>query len=208
MITIYYNILVPLLIIIIPTFISIYLYLNHPEYTIDEQDVNIDNINDITWDELKTKIDVFQNNMNDTTTQLYNIDIRQLKHIVYAYSKNIIFLKIKLLSISENVDYKKKYKDFDIYLKNINKMEQVNNYLYNYIYKLNHRDFIKDYSSIIQIIFLPLCVLVGYYGMNFKSMGSPALKNGVFSMPNGQLFVTGIVLVLVIIYSLVIYRYN
>jgi hypothetical protein len=208
MITIYYNILVPLLIIIIPTFISIYLYLNHPEYTIDEQDVNIDNINDITWDELKTKIDVFQNNMNDTTTQLYNIDIRQLKHIVYAYSKNIIFFKIKLLSISENVDYKKKYKDFDIYLKNINKMEQVNNYLYNYIYKLNHRDFIKDYSSIIQIIFLPLCVLVGYYGMNFKSMGSPALKNGVFNMPDGQLFVTGIVLVLVIIYSLVIYKYN
>lgn len=208
MITIYYNVIVPLLIIIIPTFISIYLYLNHPEYNIDEHDIDIDNINDITWDELRTKIDEFKNNINDTTTKLYNIDIRDLKHIVYVYSKKLLFIKIKLLKLGDNVDYKTKYKDLDIYLKNIYNMEQVNNDLYNYIYKLNHRDFIKDYSSIIQIIFLPLCVLVGYYGMNFKSMGSPALKNGVFNMPDGQLFVTGIVLVLVIIYSLVIYRYN
>lgn len=208
MITKYYNILVPLLIIIIPTFISIYLYLNHPEYNIDKHDIDIDNINDITWDELRTKIDEFKNNINDTTTKLYNIDIRDLKHIVYVYSKKLLFIKIKLLKLGDNVDYKTKYKDLDIYLKNIYNMEQVNNDLYNYIYKLNHRDFIKDYSSIIQIIFLPLCVLVGYYGMNFKSMGSPALKNGVFNIHDGQLFVTGIVLVLVIIYSLMIYRYN
>lgn len=35
--------------------------------------------------------------------------------------------------------------------------------------------------TLISIIFLPLSFIVGFFGMNFKSMGVPSLKKGIFN---------------------------
>ena len=44
--------------------------------------------------------------------------------------------------------------------------------------------------AIINLIFLPLTVIVGWFGMNFQSMGAPSLKNGgIFTVKYGQSFV-------------------
>jgi magnesium transporter len=42
--------------------------------------------------------------------------------------------------------------------------------------------------TLITFIFLPLTLIVGYFGMNFNGMGSPTTKDGVFSWKYGQHF--------------------
>lgn len=55
-------------------------------------------------------------------------------------------------------------------------------------------------------IFLPLGFIVGYFGMNFQSMGSPSLNSGVFSVKHIDKFVIGIsvglALVIIIMYKI------
>ena len=198
-----YNIIIPILLIIIPTIISLYLYINNTNYA---SNITINKL--AHWSEIKHAIDKLIININNTSYNIITADIQELKKKANTHSKTITFLQIAFIKMKEFPDWKNKYKDLDIYSEKLNKIEQINDYIYNYIYKIKHRDFLNDFASIIQIIFLPLVVLVGYYGMNFKSMGSPSLKKGVFADHYGQVFVTGIALLLVIIYSLIVSRYN
>ena len=46
-----------------------------------------------------------------------------------------------------------------------------------------------DTLTIVNTIFLPLSLITGYFGMNFKSMGAPSNKSGIFTIKNSQLFV-------------------
>ena len=46
-----------------------------------------------------------------------------------------------------------------------------------------------DTLTIVNTIFLPLALITGYFGMNFKSMGAPSNKTGIFTLKYGQGFV-------------------
>jgi Mg2+ and Co2+ transporter CorA len=46
-----------------------------------------------------------------------------------------------------------------------------------------------DTLTIVNTIFLPLSLITGYFGMNFKSMGVPSNKTGIFTIKNSQAFV-------------------
>ena len=46
-----------------------------------------------------------------------------------------------------------------------------------------------DTLTIVNTIFLPLSLITGYFGMNFKSMGAPSTKTGIFTIKNSQVFV-------------------
>lgn len=48
-------------------------------------------------------------------------------------------------------------------------------------------------------IFLPLTLITGYYGMNFRSMGSPSTNSGPFSWKHGQILV-----LLLFVFSIII----
>lgn len=52
-------------------------------------------------------------------------------------------------------------------------------------------------------IFLPLGFIVGYFGMNFKSMGSPSLNSGVFSIKHVEKFIAGLSLFIMIIVAVI-----
>lgn len=59
--------------------------------------------------------------------------------------------------------------------------------------------------SALGTIFLPLGFIVGYFGMNFKSMGSPSLNSGVFSIKHVEKFIAGLS-ILMVIFVVAIYK--
>ena len=55
----------------------------------------------------------------------------------------------------------------------------------------------------VNTIFMPLTLIVGFYGMNFASMGSPSRTTGLFTMKHGQLwvfFLFGIAILLTLVF--------
>jgi len=46
--------------------------------------------------------------------------------------------------------------------------------------------------SLVSTIFLPLSFIVGFFGMNFKSMGSPTLKKGILNINHAEKFIFAI----------------
>lgn len=55
------------------------------------------------------------------------------------------------------------------------------------------------------VIFLPLTLITGYYGMNFRSMGSPSNNEGPFSWKYGQLWVF-LLFIISIIFTTIIFK--
>ena len=47
----------------------------------------------------------------------------------------------------------------------------------------------RSYLTIVNLIFLPLGFIAGFFGMNFKSMGVPSLNKGILTIPHGEKFV-------------------
>ena len=87
----------------------------------------------------------------------------------------------------EIVDYLYEYKRKHFINNNKDKIKQVDFYI-NY---LNHQiDVLDDFQghllTLIATIFLPLSFITGFFGMNFKSMGVPSLKNGIFNLKNAD----------------------
>ena len=67
-----------------------------------------------------------------------------------------------------------------------------------------------DSLTLVTLIFLPLTLITGYFGMNFKAMGSPSVGKGVFNWHKGQhfvffLFVISIVIIIVLVRLGIIY---
>lgn len=73
---------------------------------------------------------------------------------------------------------------------NINGWNRINR-LHKYLQHLqeNHNSIKSSILTIIATVFLPLGVIVGYFGMNFQSMGVPSLKHGIFTKKNAQHYV-------------------
>lgn len=46
-----------------------------------------------------------------------------------------------------------------------------------------------DVLTYVSIIVLPLTLITGYFGMNFRSMGAPSKSIGILTLNRGQLFV-------------------
>lgn len=63
-----------------------------------------------------------------------------------------------------------------------------------YIKYVQHQESIlKGFEShlltLIATIFLPLSFIVGFFGMNFKSMGAPSLSKGIFNIQHAQIHI-------------------
>ena len=64
-----------------------------------------------------------------------------------------------------------------------------------------------DKLTLLNTIFLPLTLITGYYGMNFRSMGSPSLSKGIFAIKNSNTFVL-LLFVISIILTIIFYRFQ
>lgn len=145
------------------------------------------------------------NMKNITQDQAIN-EITKLEHIimntninsidVYEYTRYIIHLEKYFF---EDTDKNKKY---------ISRLDR----LYKYLQQLQveHNHFKNNILTIITTIFLPLGVIVGYFGMNFKSMGVPSLKTGIFNTDKAQHYVfwLGLIAAMVILFLFYILQYG
>jgi len=198
------HIILPFIFILIPTLFSVSFFFIHKK-----KPINYD-INTLSWDELKYKIHELKINVNNTSDNIININGVKLKEILQQYNRHIILMKMRLLEITEIIDSNENdntYVDFESYNNEVEKTYKMNNYMLDYLHKVKDRDFIEYFPPVIQMIYLPLAVIVGYFGMNFKSMGAPSLHNGIYSMVSGQVFVAVLCLMSVSLYSSILYYY-
>ena len=130
-------------------------------------------------DTLKKKILDFEKRVIDNN---YNFNYREIINV----EKNILklFLFINKIKLEYNINLKQE----------LLKLNEIN-YIINIINKFKSNIVDTETNSsiniltIINLIFYPLSIIVGYFGMNFGSMGSPAGKTGIFSIKHGQLWV-------------------
>lgn len=96
----------------------------------------------------------------------------------------------KRLAIKNNDD--KHMKKIDFYI----------DYLENIVSHLNSLQ--QNIFSMIGTIFIPLSFIVGFFGMNFKSMGSHTLKKGIYTIKHAQ-HKLGIIFLLIITLTILFY---
>ena len=78
-----------------------------------------------------------------------------------------------------------------------NSLNLIDNYFRNMTNKISERTIKR--LTLINTIFLPLGVIVGYFGMNFTSMGLINLKKGIYTIKHGQLFVLLLCIILYLV---------
>lgn len=125
------------------------------------------------------------NNTKDNTND--NASIQKL---------NLLEKKISKLKSITTEEYRKYMEDIFILEKHFldskdkkywNELQRLRKYIVHL--RENHHYLKSSILTIISTIFLPLGVIVGYFGMNFKSMGVPSLKKGIFNTEHAQHYV-------------------
>ena len=142
---------------------------------------------------LKKKIILFEKKAIHSTTNI-------------NYS-NIIKIEKEILNLFFVINEKKL--EYNINFENeLNKLNEMNDTL-QIIHKLksyimdSETNRITNILTITNLIFFPLNIIVGYFGMNFYSMGSPATKYGIFSIKYSHLFIILLFLLSVFIFFMI-----
>ena len=147
---------------------------------------------DKTLSEINKKVNIiFFNYLENVNIE--NIHEKHLIQKTFDLEKEIIKLKINLYLHNKEDQYSKDLKIIQ------DKMNILKDYNLNILHlsKVNKLNLI----TLINLIFLPLGIIVGYFGMNFKSM-----NDGIFLIKNSNFFVF-ILFVLFIIMFTLIYLY-
>lgn len=84
------------------------------------------------------------------------------------FMNRLYILKLQSINTNDNSDYKV--------------LQHLENYIDYQNSKLNN--FKNSLLTLISTIFLPLSFIVGFFGMNFASMGNPGIKDGILAIDN------------------------
>jgi hypothetical protein len=180
---------------------------------------------------LKDKVTVISPKINELTIQEYGIDLKKLQirldklnNDFLTENKNFkdnserfrninkLFLELNLrlnhikteLEKEENKIFKtNKIKKYE---KQMKKMKNSISLLNDELKRENDasQSYTLNTITMIELIFLPMGVLVGYFGMNFSSMGGHVGRNhkpapGVLGFKYGQTFLIGLIILSVIL---------
>lgn len=83
--------------------------------------------------------------------------------------------------MKEIYEKKKKYIEKNIEYELLDHMENVVKY---YLQRIETGK--THLLTLVNLIFLPLGFIVGFFGMNFKSMGTPSLSKGIFTVKHSE----------------------
>lgn len=157
---------------------------------LDDIIIKEDKLDDINYletilNKLETSIINLDNNIN-----YQKPDHQMISERLYYIKKLKIFLGINFYKLKNNSKYQKSIKlnnlikKLDYIEKNIELIDDFNTQLSD-----KKRNSSLDTLTRVNTIFLPLTLIVGYFGMNFQSMGAPSNKSGIFTLKYGQGFV-------------------
>ena len=127
-----------------------------------------------------------------TITKINTDEQSKLIEKTFNLEKEIMELKIKLYLKKLDTKYKK----------NIDLLDDKINILKDYNLNILHLNKVKKLNlmTLINLVFLPLGIIVGYFGMNFKSM---TYSNGIFSVKYGNTLVILLFIIFIILFTLI-----
>lgn len=208
------NYFIPIMFLVVPVIFTLLIFveqniLSHGSYMHEIQhsdkwytkDLDLRNK---SWEEIKDEIELFKGAMNVINENFSNdtYDKNALHILIMQSYKKVIVFNNYFSSAENHHDtkaYKDTIKDIEKTLKNL--MEYNNN--------MKDSDYTSNFSNIISIIYLPLAVITGYFGMNFASMGIHSKKEpGILNEPQGQMFVFMISIVVVLMFIYIISEIN
>tara|TARA_A100001015_G_scaffold318077_1_gene436838 strand:+ start:4843 stop:5775 length:933 start_codon:yes stop_codon:yes gene_type:complete len=206
----------PIIFLLIPTLLALGLFieqkvLSHGSYIYEIQDSNewynkdLD-LKNMSWNEIKKEIRLFKNVLD---TVSYNFasdtyDKNALHVLTMQAHKKLIVFKQYFTTIGPN-----DHSDYDQYKKILDDIEPVLQELISYNKNTIKPNYTSEFSNIVNIIYLPLAVITGYFGMNFASMGAHGPKNGgVYNETKGQFFVLTVAAIVILIYIYIMFETN
>lgn len=65
-----------------------------------------------------------------------------------------------------------------------------------------------DILALVSLIFLPLSLITGYFGMNFVGMGTPLKKTGIFSISKPNYFVMVLFAISIVVMGVLFFNFN
>jgi Mg2+ and Co2+ transporter CorA len=148
--------------------------------------------------DISTKIDNLMYSIQDVNNKILEDKVSNniLDKEIKVVTRKLLYLN--LVYNNEKLKYPKKdFSKEDTKMDTINdNIKSIQTYEKNIILKTQKKNI--DILSIVNLIFLPLSFIVGYYGMNFVSMGTTC-KNigGPYNFKYGQVFVWLLVLIVI-----------
>ena len=138
-------------------------------------------------------------NINFMYYSLNKSNIDDLVHINLSkilFNSNKDLLMLHEILYNENDNKTKQFLSKKVFLieKELKNIEIFNSMIVNLKKKKK-----METLTLINTIFLPLGLIVGYFGMNFKSMGVPSDINGILTVKHGQQLVLIIFLIVTFI---------
>lgn len=151
----------------------------------------------VKLDKQLLKLDTLLIDNNTNNNDIKMNDIRDIKkHILdIQIAINVLKHENKYLNLNEQQG------KLDELLKNMDLLNQ-----YNHLLLEHYETGILNTISLINLIFLPLGVITGYFGMNFAQMGPyENSKKGILTIKKPNIFVLGIMCITTLLISISYY---
>lgn len=133
---------------------------------------------------------------------------KNISDILHKFRKEILKNEIQLNQIelsfahvnnNQITEYKNK---LQLLINNLKLLDEYHTKIIQYNQKKS-----IDTLTLVNTIFLPLSLIAGYFGMNFKSMGIPSSSKGIFNIANGQIFVVSLFLIITVA-VIILFKYQ
>ena len=126
----------------------------------------------------------FLQNIDPTTYYSIDVEFNNIeKYFYYLDNKNKWDKQTAKININKLYEFKR----IAIEKNNTKYSDKIEHYITFLTYVLSDLNSLQDnIFSMIGTIFIPLSFIVGFFGMNFESMGVPSLKKGIFTIKQAQ----------------------